>query len=140
MTTIVASITEGVMCSDSYWFADDECGSIRKVHRVRGALFGFAGGVRDAADWLAAVRKAPNDDPPQIDDLTVIRLSAEGLHTWNSTDGWLPVGEPRYAIGSGGKCARGAMAAGASCKEAVRIAATIDANTGGPVRVYRLKG
>jgi hypothetical protein len=137
MSTIAASVAEGVMASDSFWFDGDECGTIRKVYRVRGALLGFAGGVREWSDWLAAVRKSPND-PPLIDDLMVLRLSAAGLHTWNSTDGWLPVDEPRYAIGTGGKCARGAMAAGATCREAVRIATSIDANTGGPVRVYRL--
>jgi ATP-dependent protease HslVU (ClpYQ) peptidase subunit len=138
MTTIAADATERVMACDAFWFSSDECGLVKKVFRVRGALVGAAGDLREIVRWLEAYRK--KRDLPDDLSITVLRLSADGLHTWTAADGWLPVDEPRYAIGSGGKCARGAMAAGASCREAVRIAATIDAGTGGPVRTYRLKG
>lgn len=43
-----------------------------------------------------------------------------------------PIQSDRYAIGSGQEYALGAMAAGASPLAALGIAATFDANTGGP--------
>ena len=68
----------------------------------------------------------------------MLRLSASGLDCWTQADGWHPIEQRHFAIGTGAFVARGAMAAGASCAAAVRIAADIDANTGGPVRIYRL--
>lgn len=139
MTTIAADLSAGVMCADSYWTDGDECGYVRKVFMVRGELVGFAGGIREWQRWLEAWRASPGKQLPRFSTLTVLRLTHDGIHSWTAPDGWLPVQESKYAIGSGGKCARGAMAAGASCKEAVRIAGTIDAGTGGPVRQYRLR-
>lgn len=135
MTTIAADHKAGVMCSDSFWFDGDDCGPIRKVHRVKGCLFGISGGLTEAQAWVAAIKagKAPASKA----GLTVIRLSREGLAVWDCTNGWLDTASP-FAIGSGGKTARGAMAAGASCAQAVRIACQIDATSGGAVRTYRL--
>lgn len=137
MSTIAAVFAERTMCSDSYWTDGDECGHVRKIYRVRGELLGFAGSIREWTLWLAAFRKSESAKLPRYSTLTVLRMNGSGLQTWNAADGWLSC-ETTFAIGSGGKCARGAMAAGASCREAVRIASTIDAGTGGPVRSYRL--
>lgn len=41
MTTIAADKKEGVMCSDSFWFGDDECGYVRKVFRLNGLVCGI---------------------------------------------------------------------------------------------------
>ena len=43
-----------------------------------------------------------------------------------------------YAAGSGGDVALGALGAGASAVEAVRIAAKFDSATGGPIRTLKL--
>lgn len=142
MTTIAADAVAGEMCSDALWTDGDECGPARKVFRVRKALLGLAGGMAECRDWLEAYRKA--DVPPGLNrdfhDVIVLRLDSIGVHIWDNTNGWLKHDGQRYAIGSGGKCARGAMAAGADCRQAVRIAISIDAGTGGSVRRYRLRG
>ncbi len=135
MTTIAADAIAGVMCSDSFWFAGDECGTIRKVFRVHGSLVGIAGDVDHIIAWRTALKA--NKPLPKV-DVTVLRLGTQGLDCWTSGDGWHKVEAKQYAIGGGGKAARGALAAGASCAKAVRIAAGIDAQTGGPVRTYRL--
>ena len=46
----------------------------------------------------------------------------------------MAVVQPPVAVGSGCEFAIGAMAAGASSADAVRIAAKFDINTGGPVQ------
>jgi hypothetical protein len=141
VTTIAADARVGLMCSDSTWSDGDECGPCRKVYRVRGGLVGFAGGLSEIRSWLAAYRKG--DVPPGLisdfDEVTVLRLDGQGLSTWDNSNGWTPLEERRYAIGSGGKCARGALAAGADCRSAVQIAVSIDAGTKGAVRAYRLR-
>lgn len=138
MTTIAADCKTGVMCSDSFWFDGDECGVMRKVYRVRHELFGFAGDLDDAVRWRDLWRKSARADLSKIVGLTVLRLSTSGMHVWDSSNGWLQIQEPQFSIGTGGKAARAAMMAGASCHAAVGIAARIDARTGGPVRTYRL--
>ncbi|AXF51106.1 HslV family protein [Salmonella phage SPAsTU] len=47
---------------------------------------------------------------------------------------WLAKVQPPIAVGSGSEYAMGAMAAGVSAAEAVRIAMHFDVNTGGPVQ------
>jgi hypothetical protein len=132
MTTIAASIAEGVMCSDSMWFNGDECGPIKKVFRVKGDLIGLAGDLVTINKWLEAYRKGS----PLKGDVTALRLSSTGLSTWTSPDKWTDAGRA-FAIGSGGKAARAAMAAGATCRQAIRIVCDIDAGTGGPARQYK---
>ena len=56
MTTVAASLIEGVMCADSHWTDGDEKGPCRKVWRINGALIGFAGGMRQ----IIVVRVIPN--------------------------------------------------------------------------------
>ena len=135
MTTIAADSVAGVMCSDSFWFAGDECGVQRKVWRIHGSLIGLAGDLNHIGFWRAALKA---NKPLPKHDVTVLRLSKSGIDCWTAADGWHEVHDKQFAIGTGGKAARGALAAGATCAQAVRIAADIDANTGGPVRTYRL--
>lgn len=56
-----------------------------------------------------------------------------------SSDDMCPIviREP-YAIGSGSDFAMGAMLAGKSAKDAVKIAAKLDCYTGGPIKVLSL--
>jgi hypothetical protein len=135
VTTIAADFTERVMCSDSKWTDGNQIGQARKVFTVRGELFGFCGTLSDIDPWLKAWEA---ERPLPKAKLSVLRLNEAGLHTWEGGDNWTRLRETRFAMGTGGKCARGAMAAGASCREAVRIATTIDADSGGPVRQYKL--
>ena len=140
MTTIAADAKAGLMASDSMWSDGDERGPIKKIHRVRGELIGLAGDLDQINLWLKVYRAGRLTDRPEktAPDVDALRLSARGLDTWNRHEGWIPVPD-RWAIGTGGKCARAAMAAGATAQRAVKIAIEIDANTNGTVRTYRLK-
>jgi hypothetical protein len=134
MTTIVADAVAGVMCSDSYWFDGAECGECQKIYRIRFELLGLAGDMKTCKAWLDAYKK---DESLKRFDVTVLRLSMKGVSVWNNSDEWHDV-QRRFAIGSGGVAARGALAVGATAQQAVKAAITIDANSGGRVRTRRL--
>lgn len=138
MTTIIADARAGLMASDSQWSDGDAIGSVRKVFRVRGELVGFAGTVEDITTTLAWFRSGFSGPPPR-DDCVALILRRSGIYTWSPVDGEMREDAPFFAIGTGGKCARAAMLAGADCRKAIRIASTIDAETGGRVRVYKLE-
>lgn len=137
MTTIVADARAGIMAADSDWTDGDACGVTRKVFRIRGALVGFAGTLRDIETVRAWFRSGFKGEPPDT-DVSALILRRSGISVWNSVNGELPEGHHQFAIGTGAMCARGAMAAGATCAQAVRIAIRIDANSSGRVRVYKL--
>lgn len=139
MTTIAADAIAGVMCSDSHWIMADESGSLRKVWRIRGALYGLAGDLSAIVPWIEWERGKGEQPTLDLSTITVLRLDESGLSTWTEADGWLPVGHPKHAIGSGGKAARAAMYVGASCQQAVRAAIEVDAGSGGAVRTYKLR-
>lgn len=135
MTTIAASALEGVMCSDSGWNDGDSRGTVRKVFRVRGDLIGLAGVLGDIQEWLRVYRSKKD---PSGRNVTAIRLTPAGhIDTW-AGGAWCRMEEKFFAIGTGAMAARGAMMAGASCKQAAMIATKIDAGSFGPVRTYRV--
>lgn len=122
------------MASDSHWTDDSECGPVRKVFRIKGALVGFAGDLKTIAAaraWMAGRGKQPTGD------VTALVLSGHSARVWTPLDGFVDV-PPRFAIGTGGKAARAAMLAGATCSQAVAIAREVDAGTSGRTRIYRL--
>lgn len=137
MTTIAADARAGLMVSDSQWTDGDARGVARKVFRIRGALIGFAGALGEiemACEWFKAEFAGAFPDV----GVTALILRDRTLSTWTFHDGEILVRQPQFAIGTGGQCARAAMAAGADCIKAVRIACAIDANSGGRLRVYRM--
>ena len=121
------------MCSDSHWSDGDQCGPMRKVWRIKGALYGLAGDLTEVKRWREDVANGRESKSKAA----VLRLSEQGVLTWDAINGWVDVGKT-FAIGSGGKVARGALAAGATCRRSVVIACSIDAGSGGAVRSYRL--
>lgn len=136
MTTIAADATLGLMAADSHWTDEDERGPVRKVYRINGALVGFAGALASVAEaraWMAGKRPKP-----PASDVSALILSGSRLCAWTPIDGYVDVPK-RYAIGTGGKAARAAMLAGASCARAVAIAREVDANTSGRTRIYKLR-
>lgn len=138
MTTIIADARAGLMASDSQWTDGDVIGSVRKVFRVRGDLVGFAGTAEHIMATLAWFRAGFVGQPPR-DECTALILRRGGIFTWSPVDGEMREDAPFFAIGTGGQAARAAMLAGADCRKAIRIASTIDAGTGGRVRVYKLE-
>lgn len=138
MTTIAADVKAGVMAADSDWTDGDARGVIRKVFRIRGALIGFAGTLRDIESVKAWFRDGFGGAVPDT-DVTALILRPTGISVWTALDGEHSEGSSQFAIGTGAMCARGAMLAGATCAQAVRIAIRIDATSSGRVRVYKLR-
>lgn len=67
-------------------------------------------------------------------------LTTEGrIFCFDRPSVWIEVREPFYAIGSGGSIAMGALAMGASVKEAIKAASKIDAFTGMGSKVFKIK-
>lgn len=137
MTTVAASAKEGVIASDSHWQDGESKGPMRKVWRIRGRLVGFAGQLGEIERVKAWMRAGERGRVSDCSSVTALELAAPGLRCWTLSDGWQPVPDV-YAIGSGGKAARGALLAGASAARAVEIARDIDAGTSGRTRVYKL--
>lgn len=136
MTTIAACAIEGVMCSDSGWNDGDTRGEARKVFRVRGDLVGFAGVLPDIQAFLADYRK--KKEPPAKLAVVALRLNKAGhIHAWSHGE-WCAMQEKQFAIGTGGTAARAAMKHGATAREAVKTAISLDAGSFGPVRTYRI--
>ena len=136
MTTIAADLNYGAMASDSQWSDGAEKGICRKVYRINGALIGFAGDMKtitQAREWFRKGKAGPSPRG----DISALILNGK-LTAWAPDDGFMDVGN-QFAIGTGGAAARAAMMAGVDVRKAVAIACKIDAQSGGPVRTYRVK-
>lgn len=94
-------------------------------------LMGFCG----KASALVAVAEFfafPDETkPPKITGLQGLILTAEGdIFTFDDYRCWIAIGQDYAALGSGSAMALGAMASGASVKEAIKAAIKYDAFTG----------
>jgi ATP-dependent protease HslVU (ClpYQ) peptidase subunit len=102
---------------------------------------GFAGTAQDiivTAEFFS--RPHQFDKPPKVKGLIGLVLTEEGeIFTFDSYDKWLKVNEPFGAIGSGQGIAMGAMMAGATPTEAIKIASKKDTYTGMGVKTYKIK-
>jgi ATP-dependent protease HslVU (ClpYQ) peptidase subunit len=136
VTTIAADLQSGTMASDSQWSDGAEKGTTRKVYRINGALIGFAGDWDLIAKALIWFRKGKEGPCPR-GEISALILNGK-LTTWEPENGFMDQGR-QFAIGTGGAAARAAMMAGVDVRKAVSIACKIDAQSGGPVRTYRVK-
>lgn len=139
MTTI--AFKDGVMASDSQESEDDfkwPCWS-QKLYRVRNLVVGGCGDSSVILHFLAWL-----DNGKQPEAAPQLRKGQEfGALVWDGKDlalvdeGFIaiPVDCPCFAIGSGRDFAMGAMMAGASAEDAVRIAMQLDRNSGGDVQI-----
>lgn len=103
---------------------------------------GFAGTARDmisVADFFSAPEEY--DELPKMEgNLFGLVLTAKReIFIFDKFDSWLPVDAQFAAIGSGAPCAKGAMAAGMTPREAVKIAMRQDAFTGFGVKSFNFK-
>jgi hypothetical protein len=138
MTVIAASVNECRIAADRWCFNDDDTHhEMRKIHRIRGALVGFAGDLVDIEKAIAWMRAGSDPEKAPAGNVVALILNRSGLSTWTPIDGEIAVPSP-YAVGSGGACARAAMAAGADVKRAVLIACEVHSQCGGGVSVYKL--
>jgi len=109
----------------------------QKRYKVDGRTFWFSGTVGDFQEFAEAY--AGRETRREL-SVSALVLDRDGLYM-SSTDGreiWrTPVLAP-CALGSGGDYALGAISCGKTAKEAVKIASTRDACTGGKIRVQKL--
>jgi hypothetical protein len=93
-------------------------------------------------EWLLA--GMPDDAKPEMpegpDSFTVLVATEVGLYEYVDSLRPIPLGQIKWAIGSGAEFAFGAMDAGASAKRALEIACTRDVNSGLGIDVFTLKG
>lgn len=139
MTTI--AYRSGVMAADSGVFMNDTLEfSHQKVMRLSdGRLFGACGDsgfIQKVIRWLEA-GSDPDHVPTLLSDGTfsALLVSPDGGTVW-SIDKYLeliPAKGEYFADGSGRNIALGAMAAGASAREAVEIACRFDVTSAGPI-------
>lgn len=138
MTTI--AVKDGVMaadrqCTNTNYGTKWKCKS--KIWRIKPTLafpfefiVGFSGGTNDMLsmiDWF----ENPTQRIPRTANTGGLVLKPDGsIWTFNNPRQWMAVNEPYFAIGSGTDYARGAMAHGATAKQAVQTASRYDAFTG----------
>ena len=137
MTTL--AYRDGVIAGDSLTWDGNTCnGMIKKCGVMAdGSLWGYAGTVAYLDKirlWLAC----PLGDPPECKDSELLIVLRDGrVRSWEA-EAWCDIEAPFRALGSGADVARGAMAMGASAEQAVKIAADLDAFTGGPIISFSL--
>lgn len=138
MTTI--AYKDGIIAVDSYSTQGSRvvCNGGNKIKRVRGAIFVATGSVADFDNLHSAYFGENYDKALEISAL-VIDSKMIYLVGICSDDGFwkIDIAKEKYkscTLGSGGDFAQGAMDAGATAKEAVKIACERDVYSGGRVR------
>ncbi len=108
------------------------------------ALFAGAGTtvyIDAMIEWLVA--GMPDEHKPEMpespDSFTVIVATEAGVFEYIDSLRPIPLGQVKWAIGSGAEYAFGAMDAGASAKRAVEIACNRDVNSGMGVDAITLR-
>ncbi len=148
MTTIAYDARIGIVASDSQETSGGDKYNCKKLYRSRNHVIATAGGtyagmafVTWFAEWTTDGEPDWNDCPDftNLDwdedfECLVIRPD-KSCYSVNRL--FVPVnqlGNRFITLGSGGSAARGALLAGASPREAVEIAKTIDTYTGGDIQ------
>ena len=108
-------------------------GEGRKAHDVIIATAGETSPGMVFVDWYGTGKPVPELFLHLGGDFTCLVLTPRGLFEYDVYCRGEPIEEEFYAIGSGAKAALGAMHAGKSAVEAVRIACRIDPYSGGRI-------
>ena len=136
MTTIITDGKE-IAADKQTTYGDVKSYTARKkIRKVGGVLYGIGGHLSITPllwEWIEAGCTASEIPCEEGHEWEILRVSKRGVSTLTS-DYWRWLASPRVAgIGTGGSYAEAAMLAGASVKEAVRIASKIDLYSGGGV-------
>jgi len=136
MTTIAGNST--CIVTDSMCTDQDQKWAVVKVERIGDSLYATAGGAADGERFYAWIRRNRRGKRPVVSEgFDALALTPKGLFLFDSELYPMPLINP-HAIGSGGKAARAAMAAGAGIVRAVEIVCEIDAGSALPVQIFRL--
>ena len=139
MTTI--AYRDGVMAGDrrvtSHSSVEHQATKI--FRRNDGALIGLAGSMphcRAFSDWFLAGEIAEAKPViPHDKEFEALIARPNGAVEWHCPQGWMRCEGDVFAIGSGGRCALGAMDMGATARQAVEIACRRDTLSGDGVDV-----
>jgi ATP-dependent protease HslVU (ClpYQ) peptidase subunit len=147
MTTIVAD-SDG-MASDSGSVQGKAIFSLntKKIFRIKGYLIGICGSCAQSYSIIHDLKGA-TDDPikyllewsgEHYEGSSILILDPAGK-IWCYDGHGVPyrVNEPAIAIGSGGTSANAALMAGATIKEAVKIAIALDSLSNGKLKYMKL--
>lgn len=145
MTTI--AYKDGVLAADSKVTSDSVyAGTAIKLVKSKRYLLAACGNLNCVHEFLRwgkrgfkeEERHQLADEMKKTDvDFTGVSVDPNGmLYEYDGTTLPAPVRlvKGMYAIGSGSEFALGAMAAGCSAREAIKIASLFDVNTGGKIR------
>jgi hypothetical protein len=103
-------------------------------------LVGYAGNVDQVGDVLEFLDDPTSMKPPRAKGCEFIVLTEDKkIFTFVNVAKWILLDEKHYAIGSGSPFALGAMKAGASPKQAVKVAMESDPNTGFGVKEFKFR-
>lgn len=141
--TIVA-YKDGIMAADSQITSGwHRCSThARKIHRIGSSYFGFTaarmGEIPEFMRWLKAGK--PEDKRPHMGEgFEVMEVDTKGrIFLWDSRCERMRWREPFYATGGGLHFALGAMEAGASAVEAVRITKKLFLGAGGQIQQVKI--
>lgn len=152
MTTIVYDRITGELASDSQDTDGGMKRSCKKLFKVGPLLIATAGGSYAGlvfVRWMESQRDPLNpnwDDTPDLSNLSeeedfecIVVHPDRSYYTVNKLFVPYEHDDEGCCMGSGAKVAAGALHAGASVKEAVRIACKVDAYTSGRVQYMKVK-
>lgn len=98
---------------------------------------GFCGSVEAGQAGLAWLVD-PSDKPPKTSGAEFVILTKDKrMFTFQNPSKWIEIKEPFYSVGSGSQYAAGALAAGKTPIEAVKIAAKFDPHTGVGYKTFK---
>jgi len=143
MTTVV--YRDGVMASDSQYVENDVImpGHHPKVFRLPGGgIMGYCGLVEVAYQVLNLIKE--NKPLATLDefnsaDTTILVVHENGKISYTNGREWTPIKVPYIAIGSGSPMAYGALALGASARQAVKAAMKHDTTSGGRLQAITME-
>ena len=155
MTTIIYSPLEGsgVVASDSQETGETRKSTCDKLYRVNNHIIGTAGGSYAGllfVRWFREWEDEPNYDDwedhpdlislPEDEDFECLVVRPDwSCYTINRLFIPYEMKDGFVGVGSGAGPALGALHAGATCREAVRIACKIDAHSSGPIKVMKVR-
>lgn len=137
MTTIAANLKS--LCSDTFSTTSVIGYQVTKVLRVGDAIVGCAGSTYKCEaflSWFGKGGRAPKFS--NIDRFEALLLDSTGLYVFHNDLTRERLIKGFHAIGSGQQYAIGAMAANATPKKAVLIAAQYDPFSKAPVETFVL--
>jgi len=136
----VVTFRDGIMCADSrITSGSDICGRMNKIVRTpkRGLLAGGAGRCSDVQkflDWCVDDCEGPLTQDAHSEWEGMVVYPNGSMVYYSNKGSWVPQKEKFYALGSGEPYALGAMAFGATAREAVKVACQYDSSCGLPIR------